>query len=472
MLNKNKKIILGICVILALTLIFFIYLKLTLQDKYFPYWDPYDIKITSEMVGNTGKIQFSEPLFFYNTKILHELSDLDYYYIIKYGKFFFILFLFFVLYLFFREITKSKKESDKVLITISLIYFFLCWYTFLRFSMTLRENFVISLGFIFLFLLTRFEQKDKLSYSNVILLSLIYSYIIAAHMIVSFVVTGVVGFYFLYCLIRKKNIKPILLLIILTGIISSFFISHQSASIIAQLHRGQEFVEEQGFTIAYNYIKPSYFNIPIDILIGIIGLIFFITAFLFKKEQFKRYKIFLFYALTISVFFLAAHIHRFGIKQNRFAIYIYVILSFFLFFFLKGTKNLRYNKIIIPLVILLLFITMIPKVLSYPGYRPINERNINFVQDLVHNKSLDLNEKIYCGPSACCALNYLFTDSYEKRELINKENLADLKPDKNQIVVFDDDWWAYERIDNEFLEFIKNNKNKIFIDPRLLQRLK
>ena len=323
MLQKNKeKIILGICLTLALMLIFSVYLKLTLQDKYFPYWDPYGIKITSEIVGTAEKIQFSEPLFFYNSKIFYQITNLDYYYIIKYGKFFFIFLLFFVLYLFLKEITRSEKESDKVLIIISLIYFFFCWYSFLRFSMTLRENFVISLGFIFLFLLTKFNQKKELNYSNIILLSIIYSYVIAAHMIVSFVATGIVGFYFLNCLIKKKNIKPMLLLIALTAIISSFFVYLQYAGIIAQLHHGEEFIKKTGFTVTREYIKSSYFNIPLDILIGIIGLIFFVKSSIFKKEQFEKYKVFLFYSLTILAFFLTAYVHQFGVKQNRSAIFI------------------------------------------------------------------------------------------------------------------------------------------------------
>lgn len=473
-LGKNKeKIILVVCVSLALLLIFFVYLKLTLQDKYFPYWDAYNIKLVSETIGGKEYLPVTwDPLFYYNTKIFHQITNLDYYYIIKYGKFFFIFLLFFVLYLLFKEIIRSEKKNEKALILISLIYFFFCRYTYLRFSMTLRENLVISLGFIFLFLLTKFEQKDKLSYSNVILLSLIYSYIIAAHMAVSFIITGVVGFYFLNCLIKKGNIKPILLLIVLTGIISSFFIYHQYAGIVAQLHHGKEFIEEAGFTVAREYIKSSYFNIPMDILIAVIGLLFFIKKLASKREKFGRYKIFLFYLLVISSFFLAAFIHQFGIRQNRFAIYIYVIFAFFLLFFLKKIMTIKYNKIILPLILVLLFITMIPRVLSYPGLRPINERNINFIENLVKERKLSLNEKIYCGPSACCALNYLYPASYKNREPINKENLADLRPYINQIVVFDDDWYAYERIDKKFLDFIKTNKNKIFIDPELLRRFK
>lgn len=467
--RNKKKIIFRTCIILALVLIFFVYLKLTLQDRYFPYWDPYNIKILSTLIGTTDFWPSNwDLLFYFNVRTFQEISGLDYYYIIKYGKIFFIFLLFFVLYLFFRKIVKSKKESEKALIVISLIYFFLCFYSYLRFSMTLRENLVISLGFIFLFLLTKFNQKKGLNYSNVILLSIFYSYIIAAHMIVSFVMTGVVGFYFLNCLIKKKNIKQTLLLIVLTGIISSFFIYHQYPGISAQLHHGKEMVEKAGFTVARDYIKSAYFNIPLDILIGVIGLIFFIKTSIFEKEQFKKYKVYLFYALTMLAFFLAAYIHQFGIRQKRFTIYIYVIFAFFFLLFLKKTMTIKYNKIILPLILVLLFITMIPRVLSYPGYRPINERNINFIEELVKERKIDLNKEIYGGPSAVCALNYLYPNSYKKRKLINKENLADLEPDKYQIVILDDDWYVYKRIDTKFLDFIRNNKDRIFIDPKLL----
>lgn len=473
MLKKNKeKILLIVCVFLALALIFFVYLKLTLQDKYFPYWDPYDIKTTSEKIGMGEKVQFSEPLFFYNTKILYEITKLDYYYIIKYGKFFFIFLLFLVLYLFFREVLKPKKVVNKALIIVSLVYFFLSWYTYLRFSMTLRENLVIPLGFVFLYLLTKFDQKRELSYSNVILLSIIYAYIIAAHMIVSFIITGVVGFYLLICLVRKRNIKKMLLLIALTGIISSFFIYNQYAGIVAQLHHGAEFVEKQGFNVAYSYIKPLYFNLPLDILIGIMGVVYLISTLVSKKELFEKYKLLLFYMLIILAFFLVAYISQFGIKQNRFAIYIYIIFAIFLLFFLKKIITLGLGKIIFSLLLILLFTTMILRVLSYPGYRPINEENINFIEELVVEEKLNLNEKIYCGQSACCALNYLYPYSHDKLESINTENLADLNPDEDQIVIFDDDWFAYDRLDKKFLEFIKGNKDKIFIDPKLLRRFK
>ena len=127
--------------------------------------------------------------------------------------------------------------------------------------MTIRENLIISLGLLSIYLLLKFNQKNSLSYLNLVILSMIYSYLIGAHMLVALIAGGVIGIYFLDYLINKGDIKKLFIFIFLVCIISFPFIHAQYEAIIAQLHHGQEFITERGFTVSYSYIKSSYFNL-------------------------------------------------------------------------------------------------------------------------------------------------------------------------------------------------------------------
>ena len=149
---------------------------------------------------------------------------------------------------------------QKVLIIICLIYFFLLPYSYLRFTMTLRENFVISFGFLFIYLLVKY--KDLLAnpdIGKIILLSLLYAYIALAHNLVFLVVSLVFLFLFLEQLFRKRNVLSFIIIVVLTAVIALPGFIKFYAGLIYQVQLGVK-GSPITFPANYNLIDLSYFN--------------------------------------------------------------------------------------------------------------------------------------------------------------------------------------------------------------------
>jgi len=461
---RRNDILLAVFFFICLGFILSIYLKITFKDTYFPYYDPYLTKIISEHLTVANVFNYvSEPLFYYVTRALHDITFLNYYDIIKYGNLVFVAFLFVVLYIFLKDSTSSEKTVTKMFVILAVSYYFLCEYTYLRFSMTLRENLIIIIGFVILLMVARFDKQNVFTIKNAGFIAILLAFVIGSHLLVSSVVVGTLIIYCVYCIYKKRNnfIKNLLITILIAVVISSPFIYVQYFGIAAQFTHGIEFIQEQGFDVTYNWIKLNHFNIPTDIILVMLGTFFFILLTLKLQSDHKKNTIILIYFITVGVGTLISYIPQFGLKPNRFLIYIYPFLSFCMIYTLKGFFKSRFTKFLLPFFIAILFATAVTNTIQYQGYFPINEKNINYIESRL--PEIESYGKVYVGGCAGLILGYLDA----KIELISFRDNFQHIPDKldGPILMTSDDIAAYGArmpLILERFEELKNLNNPVY----------
>lgn|GEM_PF-3572878 len=439
---RRNEALLAMFFFVCLGIILSAYLKITFKDAYFPYYDPYLTKIISEHLTATNVFSYvSEPLFYYITKGLHDITFISYYDIIKYGNLVFIAFLFLVLYFFLTESTSSEKIIDKMFVILAVSYYFLCSYTYRRFSMTLREDLIIIVGFVILLVLARFEKEDVFTIKNASFIAILLAFVIGSHLIVSSVVLGTLIIFLVYCAFKRRIhfVKGLLVAILIAVVISSPFIYVQYFGIAAQFTQGIEFIQERGFDdVTYNWIKPSHFNMPADIVLMLLGAFFFLFSSKLQSNH-RGNVVILAYFVAVGVGILISYIPQFGLKPNRFLIYAYLLISFLMIYMLKGLSKNRFTRLIVPVLIGILFATAALNALQYQGYFPINERNVTFIESRL--SEIDSYGKIYVGGCAGLILHYLDA----KSELISFQDNFQNIPDKldGPVVMTSDDIASY-----------------------------
>lgn len=454
--------------ILLITLVPYIFF--IKQDLFFPYWDPYAIKVMSY---NFGTSNFSpstyDPLFFVNIRLFSEITGISYYSIIRWGSIVFNVLIFFSLYCFFKSIIPSENKTvfKKTILFFSLFIFFIEPFAFTRFSMTVRENLVFSLSLFVLSILPKILKKNDNPLRMPIFAGLVLSYFLASHMLVFLVFSGTLFFYILFKALDKElyiKIKSLVSFVSVFLLISTHFLIKQLPGVKSQLLMGNTYIENHGFTVSRDFISLDYFNEKV-VIFSILGLFFFIL----KKRGGANKNLFLSFTLTILIGFFGAFIERFGIRQNRFAIYIYVLSSFGFYYFLCFVCNSlpkKFSKSIILLYFILFFASYYIPLLKIKGYRPITKSDILYTQNLIENKVLDLNQNIYCGQSACTALAYLFPDkiaNIKNLELYSKEiNLSK----GSQVFLLSEDIKSFSvkgEVGDKIMNFVRNNSDKIIL---------
>jgi len=461
MIKINKKVIILLTISLALIYVLIFYVNLANQDKYFPYWDPYDLKDQAESLNDTYFSNVSDPLVFYNFKILKEISGVSYYSLIKYASLFFIVVLFLAIILFMKEIFIEKKKNLKILPVLGVLYFFFFFYTYLRFSMTLRENLVMGIALLFIFFLLKLEKNNKISVGGGILfISLFLSYLLGAHILIFMIFGGVTFFYLFYLYIKKDLSKGKFIFILLLFILLAFpFIYQEFFGILNQIIHGEELITRTGFTVAYNFIKLEYFLPLFDLMI-----IFFGTTFILKRHNKINPKIkviLLIFLFILCLGFFGSYISSLGVKQNRFTIYIYLFLSVMLMFAFSYIKKLNLKFIMILLVMFLIVFSPLRGIIDYQTYKPINEEKINY---LVSNAYLVQDyPKVYCGKSAKTVFQFFETDLVCIDFDRNIENIP-FQLDK-PIILLKDDYDIYKLRLTQYIdkiELYRIKENEIF----------
>lgn len=400
MIKLNKNLIIFVSILFALIYILCFYLNLSYQDSYFPYWDSYDLKNQSESIDRTYFSSFADPLVFYNLKIFKEISGISYYWIIKYSSFFHISLLFFSIILFLKSMF-FKKDANYSYFIVGSTYFFFLFYSVLRFSMTLRENLVIPVGLFFSFIILTKNNQKIFSLPLIFIIPLFLSYLLGAH-ILTFLIFGGLCFLYLFYLLFKKELsyKNLLVIIIPFLIITTPFIYKESYGFFNQFVNGEDLIRQTGFESSYNDIKTNYFFIKFDLIILPLGLFFLLKN---NNKIKKTHKVpILIYSFIIFCGLVGTYIRTIGVKQNRFTLYSYLILSLLLTFSLYHLKN---KKLVLSLFITTIIILSPLQIInSYQTYKPINEQNINY---LLNNSDLLQNyEFCYCGKSARSVLSF------------------------------------------------------------------
>ena len=444
-MNKLK-LKFGISIALVLILVVCLYLYIGLQDEYFPYWDTYtnkhNIQNLEEFLGSSDTNSYN-PSFYILIKSLMQITDLEYYSIAYWGNIVLIALLFLSISLFLRNSFKLDFKIRKHIyfLPVALILLFFAYYSKIRLSMFLRENIGFFVFFVFLAVLIKIRQEDKLKFKDWSFVMVFALFSIFIHPLMFLICSGVILFSFLldFNIKLRKKIFFILFFILL----SLPIILKVGLGIFNQLRSGSELIESQGFTLAYNLITFTYFN-SIDLIILAIGILLFIGAY-FNKGNHKLVS--MSFIITITLGFFASYIEKFGSKQNRFALYVYLILSLFLMV-LSGTYWKRFNKKVFAFIIFFIILTSSITFSSYNGYRPINSENLEFLEEnviLIRNNSPAL-----CGRSALVASKYLYENLCE--DISQSTNLTN-----NTIVLFRDDLQFYRGYFQEIYYEIEQN---------------
>src|SRR3989338_7124459 len=144
----------------SIILVGLFYYKITLEDSYFPSYDPYNTKTLAASIDRNFDLfsVTSEPLFLYTIHAFAEVSGISYYEIIRFGNFAIILLCFAVLYLFLKDYVTHPLVA-KLFLPICLALFFLYPISLKRFTMPLRENLIVAVGFFFLYLLNKLDSQ-------------------------------------------------------------------------------------------------------------------------------------------------------------------------------------------------------------------------------------------------------------------------------------------------------------------------
>lgn len=471
-IQYNKKIfknsLLILLGLLSLIKIILPFLRITLQDKYFPYFDPYTIKFVSENVFNKGFVPLNwDYLFNIYVKIIVNLLHLDYYLFIRWGNYLTILLTFLVLFFFYKKIFKPKYFYQYISIFFGLMYFFSYNMSIFRFGMTLRENFFIPLGLVLLIILIS-SENTKMSLFKILLSSFLLANIIGGHILVAYIIIGTMFINFLIRILQKKPITNYIAIILISFILSAYFIKMEIPGLMGQVKMGNNLIENLGGKINESYLSIRHFNLPFDILLIPLGIIYYLKS-IFKKTQKINY-VFVSYILSVSILYLMSFITKFGIKQDRLLIYIYIISTFFIIntfinLLLTSQKNHKYLIIVVTMVF---FCSIISKNnMSFNITRPINSKNIDQLSEYIKNKNIKIDSNTYCGFSACNLLNYIYPNSYQNIRVIDNNNYRFINPKTDTVFLLKYDNYFLSRINESILPFL-NKKciiyNNCFIE--------
>jgi hypothetical protein len=135
---------------------------------------------------------------------------------------------------------------------------------------------------------------------------------------------------------------------------------------------------------------------------GILILIWLLRG---SRIDLRKNRVFLLFILVIVLGIFFSYIPQFGMKQNRFAIYLYIPLAYLLICFLKGLEKSKYKTYVVPVFLGLFLITATVNIMDYNGYFPINEDNMDYLKsqtDLISHY-----DEIYAGGTAETMLLYL-----------------------------------------------------------------
>jgi len=462
---KNKKLIILILVVLISLICLFLTLYpfyLThIEDKFYPYWDPYATKYLSLSLNKyIFPLHFADPLFYYFVFFLNQICKIEFYTIIKFGNIAEIVLIITVLYLYLKN--NNHKKISTPLIFFCIFYYLNTFQNRMRFSMTLRENLILPFLFFYMFLLDKIIKFPHKKKYIVPILVILLIFITGSHFLVSFFAIGIT----IILLIRNcfLSIREMLIAAFFYIVGISPFLSLQINGIYYQLtkQQGKNYLSTIGKTVQQGYLQLSKFNSPHDLIIFIFLIIFFIFSLLNKHKQKKIFPHSIVSMIWVLFIFLSIfRVGQFGFGENRFVIYINFLLIYTLFIILSSYKN-YYIKLGL---IFLIIINTVSSSFLYHAYRPLNFENVNFVENLFKNGKLNNKSPVYCQQSSCNALKYINPNT--EILSITNDNILKIKFGTDQVLIFYEDWMKNKNSNNILFKELSRNKNYLLIEPKL-----
>jgi len=417
-----RKIVKSSILIFSLIIILSIYINFLYEDKYFTYWDSYSNKVYSSQL-DYGEIDSpsKDYGFYYNLNIYEKIIGGDYYISQKYGSLFIIIMISIIFFLIAREIYPEFKYLSGIFI----IYYFMSPESLFRFGLTLRESFVMFIGFFMIFLIFKFKIKERKMLYLIIIFS---TYIIFSHILTTIILVGSVYLFLSYTSIKENRKIYLIGVMILILVLSLPFLIIQSEGIFKQITLGNKIIERQGFTVEQSFIKQKDFIISFFILIP------FFILMIYRTNKDKKILILCYSSICLFIYILP-FFTSLGIKQDRLLLYIH----FLIFLSFMGVNILSSKRIKILIITMILVLSIIEGV-SYNTYRPIMEEDLAKIKELnIINDNYDA-----CGFSACIATWYLDPPQVHNYPIIDTINM-DNNLDISRIYLLNDDVIKYNR---------------------------
>jgi hypothetical protein len=206
--------------------------------------------------------------------------------------------------------------------------------------------------------------------------------------------------------------------------------------IIYQLNFGEQLIKEQGLTTSYSNLNQSYFRPNIDLIVVLFG---FLGLLSIKKIEAGKIKNMLFFIIIILFGVVISYIGKLGSKQNRFALYLYIIMAFLLFIMLKSDNKAITNKTKFIFMASLIIIIVLGSI-NYNSYKPLNEKNINYLDKQVDN--LKNYPVWYCGKSSSLIFRYLEKENHCSENSF-EQDISNLTKLNSPIILVSDDVYFY-----------------------------
>lgn len=406
-------------VLFAGLLVFLVYLKFALNDKYFSYFDIYNYQWNFERWLQDREMIPDRVIgfYFFQNSIL-QMVGLTLYSLTRWWNYPVLLFEILAIFLVFKK--QINVSNSYKIISIFIICFNPVFYW--RNTMNLRENIYAGLLF-FLFYLSTCKWPN---FKKIIIF--LYIVILHGHPLVSFLALPIVSYIFSPYLLPSRG-RPIFnifkywtlsLVIIVLSIFSLKWI-------MIQLSWYPMYTEWTWLSSSAGIAKniDQYYFLLLSL------------SFIFAVKNWKKINRAGLYMLAYLYFFFELTFLPLWIAQYRFFPYILVFTLL-----LCGISF--YKRIwLFPKIILMisLFIIWIPKLLSNTWYYAIKEQNMILLRNYLLEHREILNDTIYCGRASCSALRFVYPKKANILNIDNFQNDSELntRPHRIPVIFFRDD---------------------------------
>jgi len=432
-LNKDQSTYL---LILCFLLAFFLIFEKVYKHDLFMALDPYLNKpIVEEILSGNFRSKEINDGFFYFLCVLKTFGfSIDT--ITKYGGAIFLAISSCYFFLFLEKFFKMKYSlfSTFLFLTTPIV--------FLRFQMTLRENFSIMLLFFFMFFIAKTSlnnrERKRLISIFLILLTIAISHSLTAIFAVLFLV--------LFTKFYSNDLKGILFLILIVGILT-FPLT------INYIHTATKYIEGHPDVMRENNLK--YFNIC-SICLSTFGIINI------RYSGRKKFLFLMLILLTIT-FLMGILLFYMGIRFHRCIIYASIPLSILSsegIFFLKRLKILNrrvFGHTLIFLIIIVTFSYSIEKT-----WCPLwNQGDLNTIKLLEELKEEDPGKIFILKSQDEVILRY---SGFKKKEIfcIDTEVVDFLSKIENKNIYIYASNFSIQNISPEIIEYLNSNCKLVY----------
>lgn len=420
-MNKKYWTILATCIT-----IFLVYLKFSLNDEYFSYFDVYNYQWHFE---RWLKIREMRPdrvigFYFFENNIL-QMTGMTRYSLTRWGN---IPILFFQLGLIYLIYIKNYNKKWLIFFLILFISFNPVFYW--RNTLNLRENI-----YAWLLLVLVYFSTIKWNGAKIILI-ILYICILHWHPLISFLALPImVANFYKFIYPGEKLVINIIKYSVfaLCGIFLSIF---SFKWILIQLSWYP--IPSEGSWLNFSWglsknIDNLYFTL----------LTMFFWYGIVSIKKLKKPHIFLIWYI---IFFFELSFLPLGVAQYRFYPYLLIFLTLFMgFYFLNKT-----SKIIQIILLFCLIVIWVPKLILVTWYYAVNAKNMELLKHYLTQNPQVLQNTVHCWRASCSAIRFIYPKKNDILQLDTHITEDDANNSPYPLILFRDDenYYKWRQLDN------------------------